>query len=486
MKVIKSLFCLNLFLVFTAVFSSPAFGLVNSGTCTVKDDRWNTEIAFTLGNRLYHGANLTQNGSCKTKIKYEAGETFNTTWEGTLEVKNSDGLIITGEGATVVLDASSFNPQTCVFKIFNSDMWFKSMTINAPNHSLDKVFCDEGYDNHHTPGENGLIVNYKKAECGNGKVEEGEECDDSNGCCTSCEFADEGTACSGAPKGQCNDKGQCVSPPHYCGDGTKDPGEDCDGGECCTSTCDFAAQGTSCNDGILITINDQCDNQGECHGTPIVFSFCGDGHIDSGEVCDDGNGNNNDGCSSTCQVEAGWTCTTTNPSVCTLLPVCGNGTVEGSEACDDGDTDSGDGCSAACTVESGYTCTGTSPSVCTANPPPPVCGDGVVNTPTEQCDNSSECCVGCVAKSVGSPCHGGSGDQCNGSGTCQPETVNPVENPPPSLCNPKWNTGPITDCVTGGGCSLAEGSTTPVALPLFLLGTLAGFFLVRRKASGRK
>jgi len=45
-------------------------------------------------------------------------------------------------------------------------------------------------------------------------------------------------------------------------------------------------------------------------------------------------------------------------------PVCGNGQREGSEACDDNDTDSGDGCSASCAVESGYTCSG-SPSVCT-------------------------------------------------------------------------------------------------------------------------
>jgi cysteine-rich repeat protein len=45
-------------------------------------------------------------------------------------------------------------------------------------------------------------------------------------------------------------------------------------------------------------------------------------------------------------------------------PVCGDGVVSGNEECDDGNTTSGDGCSATCTVEAGYTCTG-SPSVCT-------------------------------------------------------------------------------------------------------------------------
>jgi cysteine-rich repeat protein len=43
---------------------------------------------------------------------------------------------------------------------------------------------------------------------------------------------------------------------------------------------------------------------------------------------------------------------------------CGNGTVEAGEACDDGNLTNGDGCTAACTVQTGYSCTGT-PSVCT-------------------------------------------------------------------------------------------------------------------------
>jgi cysteine-rich repeat protein len=45
-------------------------------------------------------------------------------------------------------------------------------------------------------------------------------------------------------------------------------------------------------------------------------------------------------------------------------PVCGNGIIETGEACDDGDASSGDGCSVGCTIETGYTCTG-EPSVCT-------------------------------------------------------------------------------------------------------------------------
>ncbi|MBU0661509.1 DUF4215 domain-containing protein, partial [Patescibacteria group bacterium] len=44
--------------------------------------------------------------------------------------------------------------------------------------------------------------------------------------------------------------------------------------------------------------------------------------------------------------------------------ICGDGLVEDAEACDDGDTDPDDGCSSTCTVEAGYSCVG-EPSVCT-------------------------------------------------------------------------------------------------------------------------
>jgi cysteine-rich repeat protein len=63
-----------------------------------------------------------------------------------------------------------------------------------------------------------------------------------------------------------------------------------------------------------------------------VTYICGDGKTDPGETCDDGNTASGDGCSSSCQVESGWSCDGT-PSVCTLL--CGDGLVDGDEDCDD-------------------------------------------------------------------------------------------------------------------------------------------------------
>ena len=42
---------------------------------------------------------------------------------------------------------------------------------------------------------------------------------------------------------------------------------------------------------------------------------------------------------------------------------CGNGIITGTETCDDANTNSGDGCSSTCTIETGWTCSG-QPSVC--------------------------------------------------------------------------------------------------------------------------
>ncbi|MCA9687329.1 MAG: DUF4215 domain-containing protein, partial [Myxococcales bacterium] len=70
-----------------------------------------------------------------------------------------------------------------------------------------------------------------------------------------------------------------------------------------------------------------------------VDPFCGDGMVDAGEDCDDGNQDNNDDCTNEC-----------------MLPECGDGfTQAGVEECDDGNNTSGDGCDAQCV----YECNGT-------------------------------------------------------------------------------------------------------------------------------
>lgn len=78
------------------------------------------------------------------------------------------------------------------------------------------------------------------------------------------------------------------------------------------------------------------------------------------EECDDGNTDSDDGCSDTCLVEPGYTCTKDvlfEYSICTYSNTCGDGVrVSLVEECDDGNTISGDGCSSGCIIGPNYIC----------------------------------------------------------------------------------------------------------------------------------
>ena len=125
--------------------------------------------------------------------------------------------------------------------------------------------------------------------CGDGAVLIPERCDDGNtaegdGCSATC-VEEPGWLCTGAPS-TCEFFGEGT-----CGDGTVNPGEDCDAaGE--TGACDF-----------------------DC-----TFALCGDSRVNMmrGETCDDGNLTDGDGCSSMCQVESVG---------------CGNGACDPDETC---------------------------------------------------------------------------------------------------------------------------------------------------------
>ncbi len=89
---------------------------------------------------------------------------------------------------------------------------------------------------------------------------------------------------------------------------------------------------------------------------------CGNGIVVGREECDDGNTLASDGCSSSCTIETGYICGTSQPTYCWTL--CGDGKVAaGVEKCDDGNGVDDDGCSR-CIVDVGYKCSG-SPSACT-------------------------------------------------------------------------------------------------------------------------
>ncbi len=64
-----------------------------------------------------------------------------------------------------------------------------------------------------------------------------------------------------------------------------------------------------------------------------IPAVCGDGVVQEGEACDDGNADNSDDCTTNC-----------------VRPMCGNGNPEGAEECDDGNTDNEDACRNDCTL----------------------------------------------------------------------------------------------------------------------------------------
>ncbi|MCY1059884.1 DUF4215 domain-containing protein [Nannocystis sp. SCPEA4] len=148
-----------------------------------------------------------------------------------------------------------------------------------------------------------------------------------------------------------------------CGDGELDPGEQCDDGNAmdgdgCESDC-TTTPGEKCGDGNQDPDED-CDDgnnidgdgcEGNCR-LPVTME-CGDGELSPGEQCDDGNTMSGDGCESNC----------------TNTPKCGDGTQGPGEQCDDGNTDDDDACLSSCV--------------------PASCGDGIVWSGMEMCDEAA-------------------------------------------------------------------------------------------------
>jgi len=167
-------------------------------------------------------------------------------------------------------------------------------------------------------------------------------------------------------------------------------------------------EGEVCDDG-----DDNSDNEPDACRTDCRGAFCGDGVVDTGEVCDDGNSGNDDGCLTACE----------GTDDCCVPNECGDGFVDGTmdgtwpaEACDDGNTDDGDACRGDCQqdmtdcgngdLDQGEECdeassnSDTAPDACRMTCQSAGCGDGVQDS-DEECDdgnwvNADGCSSGCT------------------------------------------------------------------------------------------
>ncbi|MDD5074586.1 MAG: DUF4215 domain-containing protein [Candidatus Peribacteraceae bacterium] len=306
--------------------------------------------------------------------------------------------------------------------------------------------------------------------CGNGTVNQGEQCDDANaasgdGCSVTCSV-EKGWKCSGQTS-------ICLS---TCGDLIVVGSEQCDDGQTppingdgCSAACRVEEGWTcdvnrvpacrpSCGDG-LVTGYEQCDDRNQrggdgcsslctiepgyaCTGIPSVCRLsCGNGIVDVGEQCDDRNMIDRDGCSSLCQTEPGYACSS-SPSVC--RPTCGNGKREQGEECDDSNTRGNDGCDSSCHIENGYACSSV-PSKCTS-----VCGDGLL-TGNEQCDDENKT----NGDGCSSTCRLEAGYSCTGvPSTCSPVCGNGIVTYPAEPCD-DHNTNSYDGC--SGVCTKERG-----------------------------
>ncbi len=175
-------------------------------------------------------------------------------------------------------------------------------------------------------------------ECGNFLVEPGERCDDGNaiggdGCDATCQ-SESGWVCRvpGQP---------CVP---ICGDGVVTEPESCDLGGVLDPGC----------------VDCQLVPGYTCGTTACARATCGNGTPEPGEQCDDGDSNglyfaDGTGCSRSCTLEP--TCRDGSGYNQACTTTCGDGNLEPGEDCDDGNLFDGDGCSATCAAEPGFTCT---------------------------------------------------------------------------------------------------------------------------------
>lgn len=375
---------------------------------------------------------------------------------------------------------------------------------------LDDSCCPFGCD------ENDDSDCSSEALCGNGRLDDGEQCDPNilSGRPGACECPDQFL-------GECSQRVENVDPSNCSITCDEEPIEACiDGDGCCPAGCDARRDddcGDICGDGIVggtETCDGNCPSDCDdgldctqdtrrgsdsqcnvsCDYDPInvcsggdgccpngcdasndsdCSATCGDGIVDPDETCD---GN----CPASCDDGNACTADTLSGSAATCSSQCANVAItactSGDGCCPNGCTALNDSdCNAVCgngAVEGGETCDGNCPvtcddqNACTSDVrtgTPGTCDVSCANSPITQCIDADGCCP--------SACTAVNDDDC--SSTCGDGVVDPNEtcdlNCPSSCsdgdactndvlagsagqCNAECIFQPITSCVSNDGC----------------------------------
>ncbi|MFV8751109.1 DUF4215 domain-containing protein [Nannocystaceae bacterium ST9] len=247
-----------------------------------------------------------------------------------------------------------------------------------------------------------------------------------------------------------------------CGNAIVEADEVCDDGNTDdTDDCTSACVEPACGDGFVHAGVEGCDdgnaNAGDGCSPTCTLESCGDGEVQAGEACDDGNTDDTDACTSLCAVAA-----------------CGDGFVQTDvEACDDGDADDTDACLSTCveaTCGDGFVHAGVEPcddgnaddtDACLSGCTNAACGDGFVQAGLEECDDGN----GTAGDGCNTDCLLECGTDCWGPEGCLTDAGRCVRfacragSEGPGFCDTcmGWNEITYDQWINGGYCADVAG-----------------------------
>jgi cysteine-rich repeat protein len=396
-------------LLFTSILDMVQTGLIQAQGRGAESDggsvTFDSQQGLQVGNVDVHGAeNIPDTGGDVTgsswcALTMLAGRTLDARGDlGSIVLQAGGQMTLAGAlkaGSPITLEYLTTPPVTGGASFSPASPIPHQNTTLTPCGGIPPASCGDGVmdegedcDDHNTVSCDGCSSTCKIEECGNGRI----DCRPSTGTPEAC---DDGNTTSGDT---CHD--DCSRFDNVCGDSIIDPEEQCDVGDAnacdgCSATC----QTESCGNGV-VECQEECDppNVGGCNATctKLVPPGCGDGTTAGDEECDDGNTNDGDGCSHQCRKER-----------------CGNGTIDMGEECDDFNVVCGDGCSPTCKIET--------------------CGNGILDC-DEECDDG--------------PLNGAPG------GTCRADVCRPAPR-----CTDQSGSDPCIPCATSGDCSDPDACT---------------------------